>query len=119
MPTDPVSPYGGVSPREIWIITIVLACVSFFTYVAVEYFGSGSTAVTINQQDRPGAQLGPGDLRYPAVQLLPCCENGSSRHTPRSRRPHVVDRGVGADREGQHGGNLGDRGEGLVPRFLA
>ena len=35
MPTDPVGPYGGVNPREVWIIAIVLACMSFFAYVAV------------------------------------------------------------------------------------
>jgi uncharacterized membrane protein (DUF4010 family) len=29
VPGDPIGPYGGVNPREVWIIAIVLACVSF------------------------------------------------------------------------------------------
>lgn len=60
-PQDPVGPFGGVNPREVWIIAIVLAAVSFLGYVAVKYFGAtrgvllaaasgglvSSTAVTI------------------------------------------------------------------------
>ncbi|MET0631410.1 MAG: DUF4010 domain-containing protein [Xanthobacteraceae bacterium] len=61
MPNEPVGPFGGVNPREVWIIAIVLAAVSFLGYVAVKYFGArrglllaaaagglaSSTAVTI------------------------------------------------------------------------
>src|SRR5215207_385740 len=61
VPSDPIGPFGGVNPREVWIIAIVLACVSFIGYAAVKYFGArrglllaaaagglaSSTAVTI------------------------------------------------------------------------
>jgi uncharacterized membrane protein (DUF4010 family) len=61
MPNEPVGPFGGVNPREVWIIAIVLAAVSFLGYAAVKYFGArrglllaaaagglaSSTAVTI------------------------------------------------------------------------
>jgi uncharacterized membrane protein (DUF4010 family) len=40
MPDDPVGPFGGVNPREVWIIAIVLASVSFLGYAAVKYFGT-------------------------------------------------------------------------------
>ena len=39
VPDDPVGPFGGVNPREIWLIAIVLAGVSFLGYAAVKYFG--------------------------------------------------------------------------------
>jgi uncharacterized membrane protein (DUF4010 family) len=61
LPNEPVGPFGGVNPREVWIIAIVLAAVSFLGYAAVKYFGArrglllaaaagglaSSTAVTI------------------------------------------------------------------------
>lgn len=61
MPDHPIGPFGGVNPREVWIIAIVLAGVSFFGYAAVKNFGArrglllaaaagalaSSTAVTI------------------------------------------------------------------------
>lgn len=40
VPDDPVGPFGGVNPREIWLIAIVLAGVSFLGYAAVKYFGA-------------------------------------------------------------------------------
>ena len=40
MPGDPIGPFGGVNPREVWIIAIVLACASFNGYVAVNYLGA-------------------------------------------------------------------------------
>lgn len=39
VPDDPIGPFGGVNPREIWAIAIVLAGVSFLGYAAVRYFG--------------------------------------------------------------------------------
>jgi uncharacterized membrane protein (DUF4010 family) len=39
MPDQPIGPFGGVKPREIWLIAIVLAGVSFLGYAAVRYFG--------------------------------------------------------------------------------
>jgi uncharacterized membrane protein (DUF4010 family) len=61
VPDDPIGPFGGVNPREIWLIAIVLAGVSFLGYVGVRAFGArqgillsgaagglaSSTAVTI------------------------------------------------------------------------
>jgi uncharacterized membrane protein (DUF4010 family) len=61
MPNEPMGPFGGVNPREVWIIAIVLAGVSFLGYAAVKYLGArrglllaaaagglaSSTAVTI------------------------------------------------------------------------
>ena len=50
---DPIGPFGGANPREIWLIAIVLACVSFLGYVGVRALGvaggglASSTAVTI------------------------------------------------------------------------
>jgi uncharacterized membrane protein (DUF4010 family) len=40
LPDEPIGPFGGVNPREVWIIAIVLACVSFIGYVAVRVFGA-------------------------------------------------------------------------------
>ena len=40
IPDDPVGPFGGVNPREIWMIAIVLAGVSFAGYVAVKVLGA-------------------------------------------------------------------------------
>jgi uncharacterized membrane protein (DUF4010 family) len=35
----PVGPFGGVNPRAVWLIAIVLAGISFLGYAAVKYFG--------------------------------------------------------------------------------
>jgi uncharacterized membrane protein (DUF4010 family) len=40
VPDDPVGPFGGVNPRQVWLIAIVLAGVSFLGYVAVKYIGA-------------------------------------------------------------------------------
>src|SRR5262245_9534608 len=82
MPTDPVGPYGGVNPREVWIIAIVLASVSFLAYVAVRYLGArgvllagalgglvSSTAVTIDSARRAAARQGPPDLLTASVAI--------------------------------------------------
>jgi len=39
VPDDPIGPFGGVNPRQVWLIAIVLAAVSFVGYVAVRSFG--------------------------------------------------------------------------------
>jgi uncharacterized membrane protein (DUF4010 family) len=39
-PDNPIGPFGGVNPREVWTITIVLAGVSIRGYAAVKYFGA-------------------------------------------------------------------------------
>jgi uncharacterized membrane protein (DUF4010 family) len=72
LPDDPIGPFGGVNPREIWLIAIVLAGVSFFGYVAVRYFGVrrgeliaaaagglvSSTAITVANARRAAAGEG-------------------------------------------------------------
>ena len=69
LPLDPVGPFGGVNLREVWIIAIVLASVSFLGYVAVKTFGAShgmllagaagglasSTAVTVTNARRAAA----------------------------------------------------------------
>ena len=40
VPDAAIGPYGNVNPREIWLIAIVLAGVSFAGYVAVKYLGT-------------------------------------------------------------------------------
>ena len=75
MPGNPIGPFGGVNPREVWIIAIVLACVSFMGYVAVNYLGASrgvllaaaagglvsSTAVTVANARRTAVNEGsPG-----------------------------------------------------------
>src|SRR5687767_10646509 len=39
MPDRPVGPFGGVNIREVWLIAIVLAAVSFAGYVAIKVLG--------------------------------------------------------------------------------
>ena len=40
LPDTPLGPFGGVNLREVWLIAIVLASVSFLGYAAVKYFGA-------------------------------------------------------------------------------
>jgi uncharacterized membrane protein (DUF4010 family) len=40
VPDDPIGPFGGVNPRQVWLIAIVLAGVSFLGYAAVKYIGA-------------------------------------------------------------------------------
>lgn len=72
VPDDPIGPFGGVNPREIWLIAIVLAGVSFAGYVAVKMLGTrrgvlvaaaagglvSSTAVTADNARRAAAGEG-------------------------------------------------------------
>jgi len=72
LPDDPIGPFGGVKPREVWIIAIVLAGVSFLGYAAVKYFGArrglllasvagglaSSTAVAVTNARRAAAGEG-------------------------------------------------------------
>ena len=76
VPDAAIGPYGNVNPREIWLIAIVLAGVSFAGYVAVKYLGTthgtllagaagglvSSTAVTITN-----ARRASGDTRSSRV----------------------------------------------------
>lgn len=72
MPDRPVGPFGGVNPREVWIIAIILAAVSFAAYISVKYFGErrgvlisaaigglvSSTAVALSSARRAAAGEG-------------------------------------------------------------
>jgi uncharacterized membrane protein (DUF4010 family) len=68
VPSDPIGPFGGVNLREVWIVAITLALVSFLGYVAVKHLGPqgvllaaalggivSSTAVTIASARRTAA----------------------------------------------------------------
>jgi uncharacterized membrane protein (DUF4010 family) len=83
VPDDPIGPFGGVNPREVWVIAIVLAGASFIGYVAVKYFGArhgvlragaagglaSSTAVTIINARRAASQEGPAHLLAAGVAM--------------------------------------------------
>jgi uncharacterized membrane protein (DUF4010 family) len=83
VPDDPVGPFGGVNPRQVWIIAIVLAGVSFVGYAAVKYFGAShgvllaaaagglvsSTAVTATNARRAAAGEGSPRLLAAGVAL--------------------------------------------------
>ena len=83
VPDDAVGPFGGVNPREVWIIAIVLAGVSFLGYAAVKYFGArrglllaaaagglaSSTAVTIANARHAAAGEGSSRLLAAGVAV--------------------------------------------------
>jgi uncharacterized membrane protein (DUF4010 family) len=83
VPNDPIGPFGGVNPREVWIIAIALACVSFTGYAAVKYLGASrgvliasalgglvsSTAVTIANARRAAAGEGSAHLLAAGVSV--------------------------------------------------
>jgi uncharacterized membrane protein (DUF4010 family) len=83
VPDDPIGPFGGVNPREIWLIAIVLAGVSFLGYAAVKYFGEqrgvllaaaagglvSSTAVTLANARSAGAGEGAPHILAAGVSL--------------------------------------------------
>jgi uncharacterized membrane protein (DUF4010 family) len=72
VPNESVGPFGGVNPRNVWLIAIVLASVSFIGYAAVKYLGArrglllaaaagglvSSTVVTIANARRAAAGEG-------------------------------------------------------------
>jgi uncharacterized membrane protein (DUF4010 family) len=79
IPNETIGPFGGINPREIWLIAIVLAGVSFIGYVAVKMLGArhgtllaaaagglvSSTAVTATNARRAAA--GDGSPRLLAA----------------------------------------------------
>ena len=83
VPDDPIGPFGGVKPREIWLIAIVLAGVSFVGYVAVKVLGArhgtllaaaagglvSSTAVAASNARRAAAGEGTPRLLAAGVAL--------------------------------------------------
>ncbi len=93
VPNAPIGPFGGVNPREVWLIAVVLAGASFVGYVTVKYFGAShgvllagaagglasSTAVTIANARRAALQegspriLAAGVAMASAVMFLRAC----------------------------------------------
>jgi uncharacterized membrane protein (DUF4010 family) len=83
LPDDPIGPFGGVRLREVWIIAIVLASVSFLGYAAVKYFGArrglllasiagglaSSTAVAVTNARRAAAGEGARRLLAAGVAV--------------------------------------------------
>ena len=83
MPDRAIGPFDGVNPRQVWIIAIVLAAVSFVGYAAVKYFGAGrgillagaagglasSTAVTVMNARHAAAGEGAPRLLAAGVAL--------------------------------------------------
>ncbi|MCC6779835.1 MAG: MgtC/SapB family protein [Hyphomicrobiales bacterium] len=83
VPAEPIGPFGGVNPREVWIVAIVLAGVSFIGYAAVKYFGASrgtllaaaagglvsSTAVTLANARRAAAREGTPRLLAAGVAV--------------------------------------------------
>jgi uncharacterized membrane protein (DUF4010 family) len=83
VPDDPIGPFGGVNPREIWLIAIVLAAVSFLGYLGVRVLGTqrgilvsgvagglaSSTAVTVANARHSVAGEGDDALLIGGVAL--------------------------------------------------
>ena len=83
VPDAAIGPFGGVNPREVWLIAIALAGVSFVGYAAVKYFGAShgvllaglagglasSTAVTIANARRAASHEGSARLLAAGVAL--------------------------------------------------
>jgi uncharacterized membrane protein (DUF4010 family) len=83
VPARAVGPFGGVNLREVWILAIVLAAVSFAGYVAVKWLGErrgvllaaavggviSSTAVTLASARRAAAHEGSPEVQAAGVSL--------------------------------------------------
>lgn len=89
VPTEPIGPFGGISPARILVLVIVLAAISYCGYIAVKLLGStrgelvagaaggivSSTAVTITNARRSKSEeaiaaLAAGAVAAGAVSLL-------------------------------------------------
>jgi uncharacterized membrane protein (DUF4010 family) len=83
VPNRAVGPLGGVNLREVWILAIILAAVSFAGYVAVKWLGErrgvlvaaavggviSSTAVALASARRAAAHEGSPDVQAAGVSL--------------------------------------------------
>jgi uncharacterized membrane protein (DUF4010 family) len=83
VPDTTIGPYGGVNPREVWLIAIVLAGVSFVGYGAAKLFGAehgaliagmagglvSSTAVAVSSARRAAAGEGTPRLLAAGVAI--------------------------------------------------
>lgn len=89
IPSDPIGPFGGISPRSLVLLVITLASISFAGYVAVRLLGSSrgdvvaggigglvsstGTTVAFARRSREGADpisLAAGAVSAGAVSLL-------------------------------------------------
>ncbi|MEO8307361.1 MAG: DUF4010 domain-containing protein [Pseudomonadota bacterium] len=82
-PDSAIGPFGGVNLREVWIIAIALATLSFGGYVTVRHFGErrgelisaaiggivSSTAVAISNARRASSRQGSAPLLAAATSL--------------------------------------------------
>jgi uncharacterized membrane protein (DUF4010 family) len=80
---QPIGPFGGINPREVWLIAIALAGISFLGYAAVKYFGErrgvllaaaagglvSSTAVTLANARRFAVGEGSAQLLAAGVAV--------------------------------------------------
>lgn len=81
VPSEPIGPFGGISPSKTWLLVIVLATISFCGYIAVKLLGSArgelvagavggvisSTAATVSNARRAAAGGEPGILAAGAL----------------------------------------------------
>ncbi len=40
LPAEPIDPWGGFSPRQVWLFTVLTAAISFMGYIAVRVLGT-------------------------------------------------------------------------------
>ena len=83
IPDDPIGPFGGINPRQIWLIAIALAGVSFLGYLGVRVFGArrgillsnaagglvSSTAVTVTNAQRAANEEAPAGVLAAGVAI--------------------------------------------------
>ncbi|MGH6761795.1 MAG: MgtC/SapB family protein [Phyllobacterium sp.] len=81
VPSEPIGPFGGISPRQTWMLVILLAAISFCGYVAVKLLGTArgelaagaigglisSTGTTITNAQRSGHEPNPHMLAAGAL----------------------------------------------------
>ncbi len=74
VPSDPIGPFGGVSPARIWTLAILLAAISFVGYVAVKLLGERHGELVAGRsagfsRQRPPPSPTPG---APQTAAIPC-----------------------------------------------
>jgi uncharacterized membrane protein (DUF4010 family) len=84
LPNRVIDPWGAINPHELWLMTVLIAAVSFLGYVAVRLFGArsgaivssaagalvSSTTVTINNAGRAKAAGGKLDGIFAPATLI-------------------------------------------------
>lgn len=83
IPDQNYGPYGGVNPRQVWLLAVILAAVSFLGYAAVKIMGPqrgvlfssaagglvSSTAVTLSAAQRAAADMKGARLHAASVAI--------------------------------------------------